>query len=126
MTLDLGVSLRLCGDSRFGFLPVSCLSSRDSSRLVIVPFIQYTSVHYRFIRCNGLYILSFIPVFALIVFPKKKYKKGRHKDKTPTNDILRKKVTAVILGILTLLDILVLGVCLKSRSKELELEADIW
>jgi hypothetical protein len=30
------------------------------------------------------------------------------------------------LGILTLLNILVLGVCLKFRSKELELEADMW
>ena len=29
-------------------------------------------------------------------------------------------------GNLTLLDILVLGVALKFRSKELELEADIW
>ena len=37
-----------------------------------------------------------------------------------------KKVTVVILGILTLLNILVLGVGLKFRSKELELEADIW
>ena len=36
------------------------------------------------------------------------------------------KVTVVILGILTLLSILVLGVGLKLRSKELELEADIW
>ena len=37
-----------------------------------------------------------------------------------------KKVTVVILGISTLLNILVLGVGLKFRSKELELEADIW
>jgi len=57
---------------------------------------------------------------------KKLNKKGRHKDKTPTDDLLREKVTAVILGILTLLNISVLGVGLKFRSKELELEADIW
>ena len=37
-----------------------------------------------------------------------------------------KKVTAVFWGILTLLNILVLGVGLKFRSKELELETDIW
>ena len=36
-----------------------------------------------------------------------------------------KKVTVVILGILTL-GILVLGVGLKFRSKELELKAHIW
>ena len=53
-----------------------------------------------------------------ITFPQSK--NGKIPDK------LRKKVTVVILGILTLLNILVLGVGLKFRSKELELEADIW
>ena len=56
----------------------------------------------------------------------KTIRKGRHKDKTPTNDLLRKKVTVVIFGNLALLNILVLGVALKFRSKELELETDIW
>ena len=56
----------------------------------------------------------------------KEIRKGRHKDKTPTNDILRKEVTVVILGVSTLLNILVLGVALKFRSTELELDADIW
>ena len=40
--------------------------------------------------------------------------------------VYEKEVSAVILGILTLLNILVLGVCLKFRSNELDLEADIW
>ena len=37
-----------------------------------------------------------------------------------------KEVIAVFVGILTLLNNLVLGVCLRFRSEELELEADIW
>ena len=60
------------------------------------------------------------------LYIKKILRKGRHKDKTPTNVLLRKKVIVIILGILTLLDILVLGVGLKFRSKELELETDIY
>ena len=43
---------------------------------------------YSFIQYSGLYILSFILVFALIVFPqkiKKKEKRERHKRKTSTN-----------------------------------------
>ena len=62
----------------------------------------------------------------------KKYthQKRRRKDDTKTRYpqmiFYGNKVTVVILGILTLLNNLVLGVGLKFRSKELELEADIW
>ena len=96
-------------------------------------------VLYRLLRIlEGISCSTFLRILILLEEPphltadllkKKNYNppKEQHKAKTPTDDLLHgKEVTAAFLGILTLLNLLVLGVGLKSRSKELELEADIW
>ena len=61
-----------------------------------------------------------------MILKKELSEKDETKTRHPQMIFHGKKVTVVILGILTLLDILVLGVGLKFRSNKLELEADIW